>query len=179
MQKIQLQLDPLTVAEIDEIKNAALRRLSAPDPLDRDKRGMYADDAILRLCGMAESQTPPLMHPEQEIPPEVYGAALRPLHMNTRQEPEHASPRATPAGLEGTFGHVLETLKICKTARAWREGWNGKAQWICLQIPDPYSKMTEPYLFMVLDAPGQEFKRIPWLASQADMLAEDWRIEVL
>jgi hypothetical protein len=39
--------------------------------------------------------------------------------------------------------------------------------------------MTEPYLFMVLDAPGQAFKRIPWLASQADMLAEDWRIEVL
>jgi hypothetical protein len=42
--------------------------------------------------------------------------------------------------------------------------------WIALQKPDANSKMTLPYIFMHT-AQGQ---RVPWLASQTDLLADDW-----
>ncbi len=67
-----------------------------------------------------------------------------------------------------TFGDALVTLKIGEGAA--RKGWNGVDMSIWLQVPDEKSYMTEPYIYMT-PAPGV---RIPWLASQADMLADDW-----
>ena len=76
------------------------------------------------------------------------------------------------------FGDVLNHLK--KGGRAARSGWNGKGIFIELQVPDANSKMTSPYIF--IDTTGLQsenpdaFKsRVPWLASQTDMLAEDWQ----
>ncbi len=54
--------------------------------------------------------------------------------------------------------------KVC------RDGWNGRGMWIHLQVPDEHSKMTEPYVYMKT----ADDRLIPWLCSQADLLAEDW-----
>lgn len=75
-----------------------------------------------------------------------------------------------------TFGDALRALKCGRKAR--REGWNGKGLWLELQVPDEHSKMTLPYIYInypsdAINTPGA---RVPWLASQTDMLAEDWRI---
>ena len=45
-----------------------------------------------------------------------------------------------------------------------------------MQRPDAHSKMTLPYIFMSYpaDAMNTPGARVPWLASQTDMLAEDW-----
>ena len=51
-----------------------------------------------------------------------------------------------------------------------RRGWNGKGMHLELQVPDAHSKMTLPYVFM-FTAQGD---RVPWLCSQADLLAIDW-----
>jgi hypothetical protein len=51
-----------------------------------------------------------------------------------------------------------------------RQGWNGKNMWLKLQTPDANSKMTAPYVYM-RTAQGD---LIPWLCSQADLLADDW-----
>jgi hypothetical protein len=57
--------------------------------------------------------------------------------------------------------------------RRWsRRGWNGPGQFIELQIPDEHSKMTLPYWFITT----VQGDRVPWLASQTDLLAEDWYI---
>lgn len=75
-----------------------------------------------------------------------------------------------------TFGLAIEALKAGhKVARA---GWNGKGMWLELQRPDAHSKMTLPYVFLNYPADAQNTPgaRVPWLASQTDMLAEDWRI---
>jgi hypothetical protein len=74
------------------------------------------------------------------------------------------------------FGHALEALKAGH--RVARAGWNGKGLWVELQSPDGLSKMTLPYLYLnypsdAMNTPGA---RVPWLASQTDMLAEDWQI---
>lgn len=56
--------------------------------------------------------------------------------------------------------------------RVARSGWNGKNMYVMLQIPDANSKMTEPYVFMKTAQGGL----IPWLCSQADLLAIDWEV---
>lgn len=75
------------------------------------------------------------------------------------------------------FGHALFLLKNGK--KVARKGWNGKGIFIELQKPDAYSKMTHPYIY--IDTTGLQTEnehtpkdRVPWIASQTDMLAEDW-----
>jgi len=69
---------------------------------------------------------------------------------------------------ESDFGWALDRLRDGE--RVCREGWNGKNMWLALQTPDAHSKMTLPYIYMYT-AQGD---LIPWLASQTDMLANDW-----
>lgn len=75
------------------------------------------------------------------------------------------------------FGNAIELLKQGK--RVKRKGWNGRGIFLELQTPDEYSKMTHPYIY--IDTTGLETSnpnapkdRVPWLASQTDMLSEDW-----
>lgn len=77
------------------------------------------------------------------------------------------------------FGQALEALKA--GSKVARKGWNGKGIFIELQRPDEYSKMTHPYIF--IDTTGLQTdnsdapkNRVPWLASQTDVLSEDWEI---
>lgn len=69
-----------------------------------------------------------------------------------------------------TFGYAIEALKEGK--KVARKGWNGKDIWLMIQEPDENSKMTLPYIYM-FTAQGN---LVPWLASQADMLSDDWVI---
>lgn len=78
------------------------------------------------------------------------------------------------------FGQAIEALKQGK--KVARVNWNGKGMYILLQTPDENSKMNRPYIYM--ECPNgstkqfgetkNEFDRVPWLASQTDMLSEDW-----
>ena len=75
------------------------------------------------------------------------------------------------------FGEALEALKSGKRLR--RKGWNGKGIYIEMQVPDAHSKMTLPYIYIVTtslvsDNPAAPRGVVPWLASQTDMLSEDW-----
>ena len=77
------------------------------------------------------------------------------------------------------FGLALEELKNGNKVR--RKGWNGKGIFIELQRPTETSKMTHPYIF--IDTTGLQTSNefaprdlVPWLASQTDMLAEDWEL---
>ena len=77
------------------------------------------------------------------------------------------------------FGLALEELK--KGNKVRRRGWNGKGIFIELERPDEYSKMTHPYIFidtigLETNNPDAPKDRVPWLASQTDMLAEDWQV---
>jgi hypothetical protein len=66
------------------------------------------------------------------------------------------------------FCVALRAVK--KGAGIQREGWNGKGMWVFLQKPDAHSKMTLPYLYIEYE----DGRRCPWLASQTDLMAEDW-----
>ena len=68
------------------------------------------------------------------------------------------------------FGYALRALR--SGARLTRRGWNGAGQFVELQVPDEHSKMSLPYIFLTT----VQGDRVPWLASQTDLLAEDWEV---
>ncbi len=53
-----------------------------------------------------------------------------------------------------------------------RSGWNGKKQYVRLQVPDSGSANTLPYVYIITES-GE---RVPWLCSQSDLLATDWEL---
>ena len=89
-----------------------------------------------------------------------------------------------------TFGIAIEALK--SGARVARDGWNGKGMYLWL-LPAAIVKAEwcrEPYLKAMAEANGGEIEALGsirmmtadkkiltgWLASQSDMLAEDWQV---
>jgi len=89
-----------------------------------------------------------------------------------------------------SFGLAIEALKLGK--RVARAGWNGKGMWLrlTLSIHDiPRQGTSMPVYRLTLDDDGvgatalpwigmktADNKFVPWLASQTDMLADDWQI---
>ena len=84
-----------------------------------------------------------------------------------------------------TFGTAVEHLKCGR--RVAREGWNGKGMFLFLVPGSRFTVNREP-LQSILGAGAQvdyhahiDMKTaqgyvVPWLASQADVLSEDWVI---
>lgn len=75
------------------------------------------------------------------------------------------------------FGDAISALK--EGQRVSRSGWNGKGMWLFLvevyQVgydPNLLGRKLLPWIGM--KAADGAF--VPWLASQTDMLAEDWGV---
>lgn len=69
-----------------------------------------------------------------------------------------------------SFSEALEVLKSGSFVS--RSGWNGPDQYLGLQVPTDDSKMTLPYIY-IKTVSGD---LVPWLASQTDLLSNDWFI---
>lgn len=76
------------------------------------------------------------------------------------------------------FSTALTAMK--GGAQIARSGWNGKGMWIAVRMPtrkrercecEPI-RMTVPYIYMKT----ADDQLVPWLASQADLLANDWSV---
>lgn len=105
---------------------------------------------------------------------ELEGYALQ-----KRTDEERAAKCKAVEAKTHDFGWALSKLRCGWPVR--RRGWNGKGIFIKLQVPDEHSKMTSPYIY--IDTTGLRSNNpdaprscVPWLASQTDMLAEDWEI---
>jgi hypothetical protein len=84
------------------------------------------------------------------------------------------------------FGGALQRLREGK--RVERAGWNGKGMWLCLQegYPDgipinantaratglPEGEVHKFLPYIMMKTVDGSF--VPWLASQTDVLADDW-----
>lgn len=84
--------------------------------------------------------------------------------------------------LSVSFGEALEALKAGKKAK--RAGWNRKNQYIELATNISYTDARGNIVNCEHDAIGNKAiafvgtsgVQMGWLASQADMLAEDWEV---
>ena len=84
-----------------------------------------------------------------------------------------------------TFSEALEAVK--SGARVAREGWNGKDMFVFL-VPGSRFKVNRAPLLGIypegteieyhphIDMKTAQGYVVPWLASQADLLANDWHI---
>ena len=81
------------------------------------------------------------------------------------------------------FGQALEALKEGK--RVARDGWNGKGMFLFLVAGSNFIVNREPLMSIMgegaqvtyrphIDMKDAENKVVPWLASQTDILADDW-----
>lgn len=66
------------------------------------------------------------------------------------------------------FSMALEEIR--KGNKVAREGWNGKGMYVSFHLGETQDDL--PYLCMRT----VQGKFVPWLASQTDLLAEDWFI---
>ena len=73
-----------------------------------------------------------------------------------------------------SFSEALQAVKVGHPIS--RQGWNGAGLKVYAQYPDAGSKNTLPYLYIQYpaDAKTTPNARVPWLASQTDIMAEDW-----
>ena len=84
-----------------------------------------------------------------------------------------------------SFGHAIEALKAGQ--KVCRARWNGKGMFLFL-VPDSEFRVKYPHLLGVIpegttvhywghiDMKAVDGKMGPWLASQTDMLANDWQV---
>lgn len=89
------------------------------------------------------------------------------------------------------FGQAIEALKEGK--KVARDGWNGKGMWLALSVGNPSleaEKFWSPHnrqfaienggqaevLSVITMKTADNKILMGWLASQTDMLAEDWTI---
>lgn len=77
-----------------------------------------------------------------------------------------------------TFGDAIHLLKRGK--RLTRAGWNGKGMWLMLVPADLADAVAFQYAALSalpwIGMKTADDKFVPWLASQTDMLAEDWQV---
>lgn len=75
------------------------------------------------------------------------------------------------------FGQAIEWLKA--GSKVCRKGWNGKGMWLQLvpYLPDDITTIPSEYTCLPwIGMKTADNKFVPWLASQTDMLSEDWQI---
>lgn len=86
----------------------------------------------------------------------------------TQPDPNNRRNQVISSASHEGIGWAIKQMWNGQAVR--RRGWNGRNMWVRLQVPDPNSKMTLPYIFMRTVTGDM----IPWLASQTDLLAMDW-----
>ena len=69
-----------------------------------------------------------------------------------------------------SIGQAIDQMRVGYAVT--RTGCNGPGQYLKLQVPDENSKMSLPYIY-ITTVHGD---RVPWLASQTDILAYDWHV---
>lgn len=81
------------------------------------------------------------------------------------------------------FGDAIRAMKNGK--RVSRDGWNGKGMFLFLVNGSTFTVNREPLLSIMGDGTQVQYHAhidmktaqgyvVPWLASQSDMLADDW-----
>lgn len=85
-----------------------------------------------------------------------------------------------------TFSKALEAVK--KGYRIQRKGWNGKDMWVVYQeggriianekvakeLHTPFGSNVKFLPYLLMKTAGNHY--VPWLASQTDLLIDDWTI---
>lgn len=137
---------------------------------------------------MAEKYISAVEKSKRENNPEWDGTTFTRDDMETCYVCGATDSEVLQAGETGTFGQAIAALK--RGLKVAREGWNGKGMWLWLK-PEAMVKSEwchDPALKEIADKNGGEIHALGticmktadnkilsgWLASQTDMLSNDW-----
>jgi len=110
-----------------------------------------------------------------DLPKDEILAALEDFRGEIRAERKRQMPEIQTMDFSVALHHLKHGDRMA------RKGWNGKGMWVEIQRPDAHSKMSLPYFYIEYPEGHPAYprgSRVPWLASQSDLLAEDWAIVV-
>lgn len=155
--------------------------------------------AVFDANGVSHSRcSVPLLQDDDPRPEHGYFAEWMPFQLGQAKKTEAAEAQmqktvpAVPANPANDFGFALFALKQGK--RVARAGWNGKGMWLALSCNGtrevPAANFWAPPNRAYAEANGGKATVLPsitmktatgeilmgWLASQTDMLADDWQI---
>lgn len=71
-----------------------------------------------------------------------------------------------------SFSEALMALRRRNVKYVAREGWNGKGMFLFLQRPSGGRREPSTLPYIVMRTAQGDF--VPWLASQTDVLSDDW-----
>ena len=117
-----------------------------------------------------------------------YGFWLHKVLAEARQAEKNNIEDVLPKTEYMDFGQAVHAMKA--GIRVCRSGWNGKGMWLGLVHPDDDDIVPPRPTYAVAGIAGYatngclpwigmktaDNKFVPWLASQTDVLAEDWQI---
>lgn len=74
------------------------------------------------------------------------------------------------------FSDALRALKTGACIK--NERWNGQGMYLALQVPDQFSKMGTPYIYLCMpdSHPNYPHVMVPWTPSQLDLMSDGWNI---
>lgn len=118
----------------------------------------------------------------------MYDEANYQSKLDEAQELIDSYSNVLPKAERLSFGDAVAALK--EGLRVTRAGWNGKGMWLGLVHPDDDDIVPPRPTYAVAGIAGYatngclpwigmktaDNKFVPWLASQTDILAEDWQI---
>lgn len=150
------------MVSVSHLDDHALEELQNATYLERLQRM----EKIRRAGDSAPCETAPI---HDRAMRSISGASMRLADEANTQGPTTKPPTRSFAPPR-SIGWAIKQLH--NGARVTRAGWNGRGQCLALQVPDDRSFMTLPYLY-IRTVQGD---RVPWLASQTDLLATDWQL---
>ena len=120
--------------------------------------------AIVKYFDVEDEDKPkdqfPAFHSDKTMERTELADKMRKAMENTTFKPPVEKPM--------DFSEALKAMK--QGNRVMRQGWNGKGVWIEIQPVGGDEPMSLPYLSMrTVDG-----NFVPWLASQTDLLSDDW-----
>lgn len=149
------------------------------------RKGESMMDAIERTIKTVREQEEAECRSEENCAEENCGGRPDPRAMRPSDIAEFSEKcKQTPdprANVKSTFDFGEALYHLRQGEHVARKGWNGRGIFIALQRPNMHSKMTSPYIYidttgLRTDNPDAPKSCVPWLASQTDMLAEDWMV---
>lgn len=151
------------------------------EPQERDNKPGY----LVRYADGYVSWSPKAVFDEAYREIGILEAAIVPRSQAEAPAVEEADACTFTATACGPFGFALNMLRHgCKVAR---DGWNGKGMFLYL-VPSSEFVVNRPPLLGIypegtkvhyrahIDMVTADGSCVPWLASQTDLLAEDWYI---
>jgi hypothetical protein len=74
------------------------------------------------------------------------------------------------------FSDALRKLKSGACIK--NMNWNGPGMYLALQVPDQFSKMGTPYIYLCMpdSHPNYPHVMVPWTPSQLDLMSDGWEI---